>query len=346
MKKISVGVIGFGLSGRFFHLPFLKQHGGYVVEMICTSQIDSVKKEFPNAKVVSDAKEIFENNQIDLVINTAPNDFHYSYSKLALCNNKHVVIEKPFVNNVNEGNALIQIASEKRQCLTVYHNRRYDGDFLTIKKLINENILGDIKYFESHFDRWSPQINQNNWREKDGVGSGILYDLGSHLIDQMIDLFGIPQRLIADLGQQRPGAKTEDYFHLQFQYEKLKVVLHSSCFTNTTPRFQLFGEKGTFVKFGFDVQESQLKKGISPVSREFGIESSEYFGKLTLPAINQSEFITTEKGSYMQYYQDLYNSLVDNNISPPVKAEDALNVIKIIELCYESSKIGKAINVL
>lgn len=342
MKKIKVGIIGFGLSGKHFHFPFLSNHQGYEIEAICTSQNHP---HLTSTKVTKDPLELIHNNNIDLIINTAPNAFHYSYTKAALEQNKHVVVEKPFVNHSAEGEELIKLAAKHNKLLSVFHNRRYDADFLTIKKLIKNNRLGDIKYFESHFDRWRPKGNPANWRETQAPGAGILFDLGSHLIDQMLCLFGVPEAVTADICSQRNHSTTDDYFHLNFKYGQKRIILHSSSFTHTAPRFQIFGDKGCFVKFGLDPQESQLKNNLSPLDSAFGKEEKSQFGKFTNPDLNLSETITSETGQYMQFYHELYQKISLDQGELPVSPQEALKVIKIIEICFESARLERSLQI-
>jgi len=195
-RVIKTAIVGYGFSAKTFHLPFVNALPEFEVSAISSSQVDAVMRDWPNAVHYFTVEEMLQNSDVQLVIITAPNDVHFSLAKLALENNKHVILEKPFVTKIADGQALISLAEEKGLILTVYHNRRWDGDFLTVKKLIAENKLGDIKYFESHFDRFKPTVRQR-WREQSQDGGGLLFDLGPHLIDQALQLFGLPEAVTA-----------------------------------------------------------------------------------------------------------------------------------------------------
>lgn len=344
MKKIKVGLIGFGLSGRFFHSPLMLAHGGYEVLALSTSRHEEAKSIFSNAKIAS-PEQILNDIEIELIINCAPNTFHYSYSAEALRNGKHVVVEKPFVNSVEEGEKLISLSEISGKTLTVFHNRRWDSDFLTIKKLLSENVFGEIKQFESHFDRWRPSQRNERWREQSLEGSGILFDLGSHLIDQALILFGKPQSVMADIEVQKPGGQSDDYFHIVFKYEKMRVILHSSSFSNFTPRFQIFGDKKSYIKYGLDPQEEQMKQGLSPQAPNFGVEEASARGQLHDPIANRVDTIPSEKGSYLQFYSDLYDHIALKKNTLPVTSLDALEVIRLIQIVKRCSELKTSLTV-
>ena len=202
-----------------------------------------------------------KDQSLDLVVITSPNNLHFEHAYAALSHDKHVVVEKPFVLTESEGKTLIDLAERRQKILTVYQNRRWDADFLTIQRLIQENTLGEIYYFESRFDRFRPEV-KNRWKEDDMPGSGILWDLGVHLMDQALLLFGLPTYVFADLAYQRPGAKTIDYFRVLLDYPTgLKVSLGASnlCL-KSGPKFVIHGTRGSFVKFGTDPQEASLNQ--------------------------------------------------------------------------------------
>ena len=344
MNKIKTAIIGYGLSSKVFHLPLLLASERFEICAVLTTQRETLAKEHPGVRAVSTIDEIVFDSKIELVINTAPNEFHYPYCKLALENNKHVVVEKPFVNTVTEGEELMELAQKKDKLLSVFHNRRFDCDFLTLKKLIKNNKLGNIKYFESHFDRFRPDIKNNAWREEKKFGSGVLFDLGSHLIDQALQLFGWPDSIFADIETQKEEGVIDDYFHIILKYRKLRVVLHSTSFGGDLPRFYLAGQKGTFIKFGLDPQEGQLRAGQNPHSPNFGMDENQV-GELTVYSGEATEsIIRCEKGSYLKFYLNIYECIRNKIELPLVSAISALDVIKIIEKAKESAKQGKSIS--
>ncbi|RYZ72622.1 MAG: oxidoreductase [Proteobacteria bacterium] len=330
MSQIRVGLIGFGLSGKVFHAGLLKHHSAYVITTVSSSRPNDVHAVLPSARVVTTPEKLIASEDVDLVINCSPNSHHFSLSALALESGKHVVIEKPFVNTSEEGRKLISIAKKSNRVLSVFHNRRWDGDFLTISKLFREGKLGKIKHFESHFDRLRPKVRAERWREQAGDGSGIWFDLGAHLLDQTLQLFGEPDTISADIVLQRDGATTDDFFHVILQYGEMRAILQSSPFTDQTPRFQVFGDKGSFLKFGLDPQEDQLRSGLSPHDVAFGVD----------PASD----VVTERGQYLKFYDELALAITMGK-KTPVTAESALRVIELIELGFESSKLKRTLQV-
>jgi scyllo-inositol 2-dehydrogenase (NADP+) len=343
MKKVKVGLIGFGNSGKTFHAPLMLVHGGFEIEMVSSSRVSEVLALIPNARVVSSADELIANASIELVVNCAPNPLHYPLTKLALERGKHVVVEKPFVNSVPEGEELIALARSQNRLLSVFHNRRYDADFLTVKKLIASGRFGEIKQFESHFDRYRPNSRLERWREQAHPGSGVFYDLGAHLIDQVLEIFGAPEKVFADIQSQKLGALSDDYFHLILYYGKLRVILHSSSYSPVSARFQIAGEKATFVKYGIDPQEAQLKLGVSPRDSQFGTEDPSLYGTFTNSENFIADKIISERGNYLRFYEELYLALNDRQAKVPVESRDALRTIKLIELAVRSSKEGNAL---
>lgn len=228
-EKIGVGIVGFGFSSTTFHIPLLQTIEEYDIRAVLSSKEEVVKEALPHANVVSTIDELVKRADIDLVVITSPNTTHFPYVKEAILNGKHVVVEKPFVVSIEEGEELISLAEQHNVVLSVYHNRRFDNDFLTIKKLLEEDRIGNVYAYEAHFDRFRPHV-RDRWREKNLPGSGILYDLGSHLIDQALSLFGKPNAISADVIKQRPGAEIDDYFHIVLHYGVKRVILRSSSY--------------------------------------------------------------------------------------------------------------------
>ena len=254
----------------------------------------------------------------------------------------HVVLEKPMVTTSCEAEELTNFAKRQSLILSVFHNRRWDGDFLTVKKLVSQNAIGEIRYFESHFDRFRPLVRLR-WREEPGPGTGIWFDLGSHLVDQAICLFGLPDSLTARCLTLRNNSNTTDYFHVLLHYKALEVVLHASSFSaGPNRRFHMEGTNGSFVKYGFDPQEEQLKKGIVPSEAIFGLENSNQFGTLYMESNNTQ--IETEVGCYQQYYLGIAEAINKGSVCP-VSSEDAARVIKILELAECSSRDGITISI-
>lgn len=338
MKKLNVGIAGFGLSGQIFHAPIIRSVPGMEILKVFSSNPQKVKQYLPDVVVVSTFDDLLTDERIDLVVITTPNHTHYELAKQSLLAGKHVVVEKPFVISSEEARDLIETANRQNRVLSVYQNRRWDNDFLTVKRFIESGIMGDIVQYEAHYDRYRPEIT-DRWREKEGPGSGMLYDLGSHLIDQALYLFGKPTSVYADIFPQRPGSKVDDYIHIVLTYGNMRVILHSSSLVSKHgPRFQVHGIKGSFIKFGLDSQEDMLRQGGVPGDAGWGKDSEECYGELTLMIDGRavSEKIETLPGCYESFYQSMYHAIAEN-APVPVRAEEAMNTIKVIELAIRSS---------
>ena len=341
MKKIGVGIVGFGFSSTTFHIPLLQTIDEFDIRAIVSSKEEVVKQALPTAQVVHTVGELVKRDDIDLVVITSPNTTHFPFVKEAIVHGKHVVVEKPFVVSVEEGEELITLAKKHDVIVSVYHNRRFDNDFLTIKKLIEEKQIGNVYTYEAHFDRFRPHVRER-WREKNLPGSGILYDLGSHLIDQALHLLGKPDAVSADIVKQRPGAETDDYFHIVLYYGIKRVILHSSSYVkHAGPHFSVHGDKGSIVKYGMDSQEDQLKAGMKPGDIGYGEDSESNFA--VLETEEEVKHIPTEVGCYEIYYKGIRDSIV-NVVQPPVTAEEGLQVIQLIQLAIESSETGRVIS--
>jgi scyllo-inositol 2-dehydrogenase (NADP+) len=338
MKILRAGLIGYGFSGEIFHAPFIKSLAGFELVKVVSSNPDKVKKHFPQVEVVSEVDDLISDDSIDFVIITTPNTTHHSFAKRALLAGKHVVVEKPFVNHAADAEELIKIAEQNNLKLTVFQNRRWDNDFLTVKKCIESGVMGEIYSFESHYDRYRPKIT-GRWREQALEGSGVLYDLGAHLIDQALHLFGLPDSVLGDVFPQRENGVVDDYFHIVLGYGKLRVILHSSCLVKKSgPRFQVHGSKGSFIKYGLDSQEAALKAGKVPGDAEWGKDAEHLYGELSIEVgeLNLISKVETLPGSYEAFYEALYHSITGQK-PVPVQAVDAMNTIRVIEAVKRSS---------
>lgn len=336
---INVGIVGYGLSGSAFHAPIISVVDGLTLKAIVTSQADKVLMRYPHVTTYAAYDELLADDTIDLVVVTTPTFTHYNYVKEAILHKKYVIVEKPFTVTAAEADDLITLAEQYQVLLSVYQNRRYDNDFLTVKDILHSHILGNLALFESHMDRYRHHV-QNRWKEQDKPGSGSLYDLGSHLIDQAIELFGTPQTVYADLASQRPAAMTNDYFHLILSYGSLRVILQSgSLVRQPGPRFTLHGENGSFTKFGLDPQENALRQGDVPYTSHYGLEDDNLYGKLqtTIDNLTITGKVTTLKGCYEKYYEGIVQAILGTS-RVPVTAMEARKVIRTIELAIESHK--------
>lgn len=330
---IKIVVVGFGFAAKVFHLPHLTHSTHYeVVGFVSSSEASKEHSEYRHIPVYESLQQAFEISNATLYIITTPSNQHYEMVKQCIINNKDVLVEKPAFLTVAEGEELLQLAREHQSVVSVHQNRRWDGDFITVQKLLQEETLGNWKVFESRFDRFRP-IVRNRWREIAGLGSGNLYDLGSHLIDQAIVLFGEPDAVYAEVMTQRENGQTDDSFFIIFHYGEKRAYLRSNSFVNYNyPRFELHGSKGSFVKYGLDNQEAQLIEGTyyEGKEKEFGLVFKE-----------EEKQIVIEAGGYDEYFKLLAEKLIKRE--PVVSLEDALKVTKYIELAVISSKEGKLI---
>lgn len=339
---IKMAIIGYGFSAKTFHIPFISGLPEFELAAISSSQRDAVVQDWPSVAHYTSADDLLENSDAELVVITAPNDVHFDLANKALENNKHVVLEKPFVTNIADGEVLIALAAEKERVLSVYHNRRWDGDFLTVKKMIEEKRIGEVKCFESHFDRFRPEVRQR-WRELSTNGGGILFDLGSHLIDQALELFGVPDAITAQCLMMREGSSNVDYFNVVLHYPDQLTTLHGDLFSaGPNKRFSVKGDKGSYEKYGMDPQEGRLVAGVSPTDANWADETAEQYGHFY--NADTTETVATERGGYQQYFLEMANA-IRLNTKPPVSAEDALWNIKLIELAMESSRLGQTLAV-
>lgn len=336
---IKLGLIGYGMSAQTFHAPFIQTHPDCQLWGIASSK---PKSAMPQAvKHYAGVEALLADDAIDVVVNTAPTGYHYALTKQALAAKKHVVLEKPMCTKSTEAAALIELATAQNCLLAVYHNRRFCGDFLTVQQLLNDKRLGDLRRAEFHFDRFRPNV-RDRWKENAGEGAGILYDLGSHLIDQALQLFGKPAALTARSIALREHSPSDDYFHIQLHYADKEVILHSSPFSSApNPVFRLEGTRGSFVKYGIDPQEAQLQAGIMPDDATFGADAVDDYGIL-YDGDGNAEAIATQNGDYAAFYRNLVMTL-NAREELLVKPQEALAVIRLIEIVQQSSRQGKTI---
>jgi predicted dehydrogenase len=345
---ISTAVISYGVSSKTFHIPFITTHGGYSLDMILERNGETCKEKFPSVKVAKTIEEVLQDTSIELVVITSPNTTHFPYAKAALEAGKHVVVEKPFTNTSTEAYELIELSKKTRKICSVFHNRRYVADFLTMKKIIADGLLGEPREFFAHYDRYRPDPRTYGlWREHELPGSGVFYDLGPHLIDQALVLFGKPTYITADIRKMKSYSKVDDFFDVKLGYDDLIVTLHSSMLVREMgPRYMIHGTKGSFIKHGEDPQEDLLKAGVVPTGPDWGKEESTYFGLIHTEIDGKiiREIYPSLKGSFGYYYENLFQSITNNQ---PLKETpmDGYNVIKLIELAFESSEKKKTLRV-
>ena len=345
-KIYNVALAAFGMSGRVFHGPFLKVHPGFRVTKVLERTKDNSRELFPEVTIVRRWEEILGDPDIDLVVVNTPDVLHYEMTREALEAGRHVVVEKPFTLHTEEADELIALAKEKDLLLTVYQNRRWDTDFLTLKKVLEEGWLGRVVELSSYFDRYRRYPRPGNWKDEDTSGTGSIYNLGPHLLDQAVVLFGMPEALFADLRVVRENTRVNDYFHIVLYYPGLRVILkHSYLAMRAGPRFMVHGDEGSYVKYGVDPQEERLSAGLLPEDPGLGREEKESWGYLVsdgeLPYDGKYQSVP---GSYMAFYDNLYRAL--NGEEPlAVSPAQARNVIRLIELAIQSSEKKKVVEV-
>lgn len=341
---IRVGLVGYGLAGSVFHAPLIGSVEGLSLVAIVTSQAERVMRDYPQVEVVPAFERLLERDDIDLVVVASPNVTHYKLARLAVETGRHVVVDKPFTIHAVEADDLIELARRQHVVLSVFQNRRWDNDFLTVRHLVSSGLLGEITTYESHYDRFRPAV-QYRWKDQPTPGSGTLYDLGPHLIDQALLLFGTPRTVWADVQAQRDGAQIDDYFHIVMGYERLRVILHAgSLVRETPPRYQLHGSRGSFIKYGLDPQEDQLKAGMRPGDAGWGRDDAALYGDLTIDAggLEIKGNVTTLDGRYEAYYQSIVEAITQGKPAP-VAPEDARNVIQVIKCALQSQEEQRVI---
>jgi scyllo-inositol 2-dehydrogenase (NADP+) len=343
---IEVGLIGFGLAGRAFHAPVIRAVPGLHLEAILQRKGNEAAEKYPDVRIARSLDELLAMKEIRLVVIATPNDTHYSFARQCLEAGRDVVVDKPFATTLEEARSLVELANETGRLLTVYQNRRYDGDFQAIRRLLEEGTLGRIVRFETSYDRYRPQLKLGAWRETPRPGSGILFDIAPHLIDHAIVLFGLPEAVTADVRIERENAVADDAFDVMLHYSNgMRAVLRSSILAAAPrPRFILLGTKGSFVKQTFDPQENNLRRGNIPADSAWGAEPEENWGILTVPAGDsfEQQRIPSANCDYRDYYSNV-REVILGRARLAVTPEWALDVMRLLELARESSEKRRTI---
>jgi predicted dehydrogenase len=337
---IRVGVIGFGFVSKTFHVPLLKATDGYKISAVSSSHPADVKAVIPDVDVVSDPNALATHPDIDLVVVASPNETHAPLAEAAMRAGKNVVVDKPFTITVEQARHLGGVATKNDVLLSVFQNRRWDSDFLTIQDAIRRGLVGRIVLFESRIDRFRPDVRER-WREIPGPGAGLLYDLGPHLIDQTLVLFGVPDSVQATTAKQRRGARTDDYFQLVLRYGEMVATLGAgSLVSGGSARFAVHGEKTSVVKQKPDIREDQLKAGVLPGAKEWGLDPDDavmYEG-----APGETRPIRSARGDQRGYYVALREALL-GRARNPVTPEQGATVMAIIEAALRSDAEGRRV---
>lgn len=338
-KIIKTGLVGYGYVGQTFHAPLIASIKGLELAAVVSGHPEKVKKDWPDVTVYTKAEDLFHNSDIDLIVLATPNDTHMPLAKEALSLGKHVVVDKPFTLTLAEARILAKIASQKERLLSVFQNRRWDSDFLGIKQAIEAQRVGQISQFESHFDRYRPAVRER-WREEAIPGGGLWYDLAPHMVDQALQLFGLPDSVQTSFATQRQGAKITDWVHVILAYGEKRIILQGSMLAaGGTARFTLHGDKGSLIKRLPDQQEAQLRAGMKPGAAGWGEDPDDIH-------FWDGEGNTTHwpvpAGDQRGYYQAIYEALTGSAPNPVTPAE-AIAVMAVIEAAIHSDALGQRV---
>lgn len=341
-------MIGYGLAGSVFHAPLISSTPGLRLASIVTGNRERqrrAKLDYPSARILADPQQLWDSaGEHGLVIVAAPNATHVSLGLAALRAGLPAVIDKPISPTAREGRRLATEAKRRGLLLTVFHNRRWDGDFVTLKGLIDANQLGPVTRLESRYERWRPVAKADAWRESAAPedAGGLLFDLGSHLIDQALYLFGRPSSVYAEIDRRRPGVGADDdvFVALDHAGGVRSHLWTSAVAPQLGPRFRVLGSRAAYVKFGMDVQEDALRLGGRPTGRGWGREPREMWG--SLGAADEARRIRTKPGNYRAFYQGVLRALREG-APPPVDPMDAVDVIEVIEAAMRSAHHGTVV---
>jgi scyllo-inositol 2-dehydrogenase (NADP+) len=341
---IGVGLIGYGLAGSVLHGPLIDAEERLQLQAVACGRPERVHHDFPAARVVATPAELLEDPAVELVVVAAPNAAHYQLASMALEAGRHVVVEKPMVPRSAEAEELIRLAERHGRLLSVFHQRRWDGDFLTVQRCLRAGLLGQVSTYIARWDRFRPRP-EGGWRERPLPGSGVLYDLGAHLVDQALCLFGLPETVLADIGTQRRGVVTDDWFQLLLGYGDLRVILQAGSLVRVPgPRFELHGEKGSLVKYGLDPQAKMLEDGLRPGDRGWGLEPEDCHATLTteVGGLEVSGRLATLPGGWPAFYRQMACAI--RGESPvPVDPRTARATVWVLESALRSSQQGRVV---
>lgn len=339
---VRVGLIGFGLAGQAFHAPVIEGVAGMELACILERRGSLAQEKYPKVRIARTMEELLSDETIRLVVVATPNDSHFDLAKASLLAGRDVVVDKPFAPTMAECEELVRLAAECGRLITVYHDRRYDGDFHTVQEIVTSGALGEVVEFESRFDRFRPDAKPGAWRERaDQPGAGVLFDLGPHLIDQALILFGEPQSVTAWALRQRETSVVDDAFDIFLEYPRTRALLRARILAFApTEHFLLHGTKGTFVKYGMDPQEELLRTGKFPTGKDWGpnwgVEPEELWGILSVVGA-ASRKVKTDRGDYRNFYANVRNA-IEGKASLEVTPVQCLQVMRALLLAHKSSR--------
>lgn len=336
---VRVGLIGYGYAGKTFHAPAIQAVDGMQITVVGSTKGDVLREVFPDS-VICAAEMVPSHEDVDLVVIATPNDSHYPLAKEALLAGKDVVIDKPFTVSLEEARSLTKIAKDEGRLLSVFHNRRWESEIIAAKEILSSGELGRVTHFECHMDRFRPNVRQR-WREDPGPGAGLWFDLGPHLIDLSLYLFGLPHSVLGTFASLRDGGRTDDWAHVQLIYNHMRIVLNATLLSSGgMPRAVMHGTKGSWAKYGQDVQEDQLRSGMSPRDPAFGIDPTMcivYDGET-----GAKREIPSPRGNQKGYYKGVRDAILRAG-SLPVTARDAVATMAILEASFRSGAEGRVL---
>jgi predicted dehydrogenase len=336
---IRVGLIGYGFAGKTFHAPLIRCVPGLALTVVGSTRHDAVRADFPNVAICS-AEEVPAHPEVDLVVIATPNESHFPLAAAALRAGKDVVVDKPFTVTLTEARALAEIAKEENRLLSVFQNRRWYSEVLATKEILKSGVLGEVSHYECHMDRFRPNVRQR-WRENPGRGAGLWFDLGPHLIDQALHLFGMPDSVNASFAILRDGGQTDDWAHVQLNYDRLRVILHSSLLVSGGgPRSVLHGTRASWAKFGGDVQEAQLMAGMLPDEPGFGVDPDP--GIVYDSASGEKTEVPVPVGDQRPYYAGVRDAILEGRPAP-ISGEHGVAVMAILEASFASGAEGRVL---
>ncbi|MBP1639281.1 MAG: oxidoreductase [Bacteroidetes bacterium] len=345
MRTIHTALLSFGMSGTVFHAPFINLHQGFRLAGSWERSKKMIESAYPGTCSYASLDAVLNDDSVELVIVNTPTYTHYDYAKQALAAGKHVVVEKAFTSTVVEAEELKKLAEKQDKKLAVYQNRRWDSDFLTVKKVIESGKLGELTEMEIHFDRYNLDLSYKTHKEEPNSGSGIVKDLGPHAIDQALFLFGMPQAVFADIRTIRPVSIVDDCFDILLYYPTLHVRVKATLIAKeSVPAYIVHGTNGSFLKSRADIQERVLLQGAKPGTKDWGTEPVSEQGIISYLENGQTirKKIESEQGNYLEFYNEVYTALTEDK-AMPVTADDGIRVMRIIEAAFKSQKDRKLI---
>jgi predicted dehydrogenase len=337
---LRVALIGYGFAGKTFHAPLIRSVPGLALGTVVSRDAGKVHADLPDVDVVAHASEVFADPKLDVVVIASPNDTHAPLARAALEAGKHVVVDKPFALDLAQARELAAVAAKQERMLSVFQNRRWDSDFLGVRQLMSLGSLGQVTHFESHIDRFRPQVRAR-WREQSGAGSGLWYDLGPHLVDQALCLFGLPDRVWASLATQRESGEVTDWAHVVLEYGARRVILHAGMLVSGgSARFTVHGTQASLVKRNIDQQEAQLIAGTRPGDADWGVDPDEF---VLYDGSGQVTHLTAPRGDQSRYYAAFRDAVLGRGANP-VTPQQAITVMAVIDAAITSAADGRAVS--